>query len=305
MIRAEKIWMDGKMVNWDDAKVHVLTHTLHYGTGVFEGIRAYEGHDGKTAVFRLKEHVKRLFQSAKINFIKIPFTESEIVEAIKEVLRANKLKAAYIRPLAFIGDGKMGLSAFDNPIHVIIAAWPWETYLGDHGVEHGVRGKISSFTRMGINSILSKAKSCANYINSVWAKQEALKAGYEEAVLLDAQGYIAEAAAENIFIVTEGIIRTPSLGLPVLRGLTRDCVIKIAQDLGHTVKEDLITRDDAYISDEIFLCGTAAEIVPMRELDDRTIGDGKPGPITKKIQKIYLDAVRGKVEKYKAWLDYI
>ena len=297
--------MDGKLINWDEANVHILTHTLHYGLGVFEGIRCYECVDGKSAIVKLEEHVKRLFESAKINMMDIPFTQEEIVEACAETVRVNNLKSAYIRPLAFIGDGEMGLHAVNNPIRVAIAAWSWGTYLGDDGVKNGIRAKISSFTRMPVNSIMTKAKTCGNYVNSIWAKREALKAGYEEAMMLDAQGNLVEATGENIFVVKNGVVRTPSIGGSILEGITRDCIITLLKEMGHTVSEEPLTRDMAYIADEIFLCGTAAEITPIRELDDRTIGTGKPGPITKAIQERYFEIIKGGSSDHKDWLHYI
>lgn len=303
--KASKIWMDGKLINWDEAKVHVLTHTLHYGLGVFEGIRCYECEDGRSEVFRLKEHMDRLIDSGKINLMKIPYSSQELVEATKELLRVNQLKEAYIRPLAFMGDGEMGLQATSNKIRVMIAAWKWGTYLGDEGVKNGIRGKISSFNRIPVTSIMTKAKTCGNYINSIWAKREAVNAGYEEALMLDQDGFLAEATGENIFVVKHGKVRTPSEGSSILRGITRDCILQFFRDLNIPYEETRISRDEAYIADEIFLCGTAAEITPIRELDDRVIGEGKPGPMTQKIQELYFKVLRGKEAKYGEWLDYV
>lgn len=304
MQKAEKIWLDGKMVPWDEAKVHVLTHTLHYGLGVFEGIRAYEGKKG-TAVFRLKEHIRRLFNSAHILMMKIPYSQEQVMEACREVLRINKLKHGYIRPIAFIGDGEMGLHAVDNPIRVSIAAWPWGTYLGEEGLKKGIRAKVSSFSRHHINATLNKAKACANYVNSILAKREALKAGYDEAVLLDTDGYVAEATGENIFIVKEGIVKTTPAGASILDGITRDSVMTIFRDLKIEVREQKFTRDEMYLADEVFLTGTAAEITPIREIDDRPIGTGKPGPLTKEAQEIFFSIVKGENPKYKDWLDFV
>ncbi|HSA58952.1 MAG TPA: branched-chain-amino-acid transaminase [bacterium] len=303
MQKTEFIWMDGKMVPWDQAQVHVLTHTLHYGLGVFEGIRAYEGPKG-TAVFRLKEHIDRLFDSAHILQMKIPFTREQVMEATREVLRVNKLKHGYIRPLVFMGDGEMGLHAL-NPIRVIIAAWPWGTYLGEEGVKNGIRLKMSSFTRHHVNAVLNKAKACSNYVNSILAKREALKAGYDEALLLDPEGYVAEASGENIFIVKNGIVKTTPTGASILDGITREAVITVLKDEKIPVVEQKFTRDEVYLADEVFLTGTAAEITPIRELDDRTIGTGKPGPVTKKIQETFFSIVRGGNEKYSGWLDRV
>lgn len=303
--KVSKIWLDGKLVNWDDANVHILTHTLHYGMGVFEGIRCYECTNGRGAVFRLKEHIDRLFDSAHINLMEIPFSRDELVKATLETLKANNLKEGYIRPIAFIGDGEMGLHAINNDIRVAIIAWPWGTYLGDDGVKNGIRAKVSSYTRIGINSFMTKAKTCGNYINSILAKREALKAGYEEALLLDADGYLSEASGENIFIVKNGVVKTPSLGASVLNGITRNSVITFLKEQKIPLEEGRMTRDEAYIADEIFLTGSAAEIAPIRELDDRKIGTGKPGPITKKVQSFYFDAIRGKETNHPEWLEYI
>lgn len=303
--KAKKIWLDGKMIDWEEAQVHVLTYTLHYGLGVFEGIRCYQCANGKSAIFRLKDHIQRLFDSAKINQIEIPFKSSQIIEACKEALRVNQLKEAYLRPIVFIGDGEMGLVAFKNPVRVAIAAWPWGTYLGDEGVKNGIRAKISSYTRHGVNASMTKAKTCGNYINSIWAKREALQAGYEEAIMLDSNGCIAEATGENIFIAKNGTIRTPQTGSSILTGITRDTILTILKDEKIPLVEGPITRDEVYIADELFLCGTAAEITPIRELDDRIIGTGKPGTFTKKIQEFYFNTIRGKNKKYEEWLDWI
>lgn len=304
MQKAEKIWLDGKMVPWDEANVHVLTHTLHYGLGVFEGIRAYEGKSG-TAIFRLKDHIQRLFDSAHILMIKIPYTPDQVMEACREVMRVNKLKHGYIRPIAFIGDGEMGLYAVDNPVRVAVAAWPWGTYLGEEGLKKGIRTKISSFSRHHINAVLNKAKACANYLNSILAKREALKAGYDEAILLDPDGYVAEATGENIFIAEDGIVYTTPTGASILDGITRDTVIELLKDRKTEVREQKFTRDELYLADEAFLTGTAAEITPIREVDDRTIGAGRPGPLTKEIQETFFSIVRGENPKYKKWLDFI
>lgn len=303
--KMDKIWLDGKMIDWDAANVHVLTHTLHYGLGVFEGIRCYRCGDGRSAIFRLNEHVERLYDSAHISLMKIPFPKDEIVAACKDIFSVNQLPEGYLRPIAFMGDGEMGLHAVGNPIRVAVIAWPWGTYLGDDGVKKGIRAKISSYTRLNVNVNLPKAKICGNYINSIWAKREAVLSGYEEAVLLDSEGYIAEASGENVFIVKNGTVMTPPKGSSILPGITRDTVLTLLRADGIPVCEERITRDMAYIADEMFLTGTAAEITPIRELDNRTIGTGKPGPITQKIQSLYFDLVRGNNKKYSEWLSFI
>jgi len=299
---SEKIWMDGKLVPWDEAKIHVLTHSLHYGSGVFEGIRAYETRKGP-AVFRLTDHIARLYRSAKIYTIEIPYTPEELIEATKETVRASGLPACYIRPLVYLGYGEMGLNPLLSPVNVSIAVWPWGAYLGDEGVTHGVRMKISSWRRHDPNINPPAAKGTGQYINSQLAKVEAIKAGYDEAILLNPQGLVAEASGENIFIVREGEIITPPLSAGALIGITRDSVIKIAGDLGIGVHEAELVRTDLYTADEVFVCGTAAEITPVREIDDRVIGD--PGPLTKKVQEIFHAAVRGDLEQYSSWLEHV
>jgi len=299
---SEKIWMDGKLVPWDEAKIHVLTHSLHYGSGVFEGIRAYETKKGP-AVFRLTEHIARLYRSAKIYTIEIPYTPEELIEATKETVRASGLPACYIRPLVYLGYGEMGLNPLLSPVNVSIAVWPWGAYLGDEGVQHGVRMKISSWRRHDPNIIPPAAKGTGQYINSQLAKVEAIKGGYDEAILLNPQGFVAEASGENIFIARDGEIITPPLAAGALIGITRDSVIKIARDLGIAVHEADLVRTDLYTADEVFVCGTAAEITPVREIDDRVIGE--PGPLTKKVQEIFHSAVRGDLEQYSSWLEHV
>ena len=300
---SEKIWMDGKLVNWKDANIHVLTHTLHYGVGAFEGIRCYKTENG-SAIFRLDDHVDRLFASAHILSFKIPFSKQEISEAIKEVVRVNRLEACYIRPIVYIGYGSMGIYIEDNPINVAIAAWKWGSYLGDEGLEKGIRVKISSFTRHHVNISMTRAKVPGYYVNSILAKKEVKAAGYDEAVLLDPDGYVAEGSGENIFVVRKGTIKTTPL-TSILSGITRESIITIARDMGMTVIEERFTRDDLYIADEVFLTGTAAELTPVREVDNRSVGTGKPGPITKRLQDTFFSIVHGKESKYKDWLAYI
>ncbi|MEK7880534.1 MAG: branched-chain amino acid transaminase [Deltaproteobacteria bacterium] len=301
MKKGEKIWFNGKLVNWDEAQVHVLTHTLHYGLGVFEGIRCYLCDDGGSAVFRLKEHTDRLFASAHIAQMKIPFTKDEINNAVIETLKANKLKEGYIRPLAFLAEGSMGIFPKDNPVRVAIAAWEWGAYLGEDGLKKGIRAKVSSFTRHHVNVGMTKAKIVGNYVNSILAKREVVAAGYDEALLLDTDGYVSEGSGENIFMVKDGVLKTTPL-TSVLNGITRNSVIKIAKDAGIAVLEGRFSRDELYIAEEAFFTGTAAEITPIRELDDRMIGEGKPGPVTKKIQDTFFDIVKGRNKNYSSWL---
>lgn len=302
--KMEKIWMDGKLIPWEEAKVHVLTHTLHYGLAVFEGIRCYLCHDGKSAVFRLKEHVDRLFDSAQIGVLKIPYSKKEIAEACKETLRVNGLKEGYIRPIAFIGEGVMGVYPGDNPIRVAIITWSWGTYLGEGALEKGIRAKVSSYTRHHVNVMMTKAKISGNYVNSILAKREVMKTGYDEALMLDTEGYISEASGENIFMVKNGVLKTTPL-TSILSGITRDSVIQIAKSKRIPLIEERFTRDELYIAQEAFFTGTAAEITPIREVDDRQIGEGKPGPITRELQSAFFDIVKGKNLEFKEWLDYL
>lgn len=302
--KTKKIWMDGKFVDWDAAQIHVLSHTLHYGVGVFEGIRCYKTEDGRSAIFRLREHVDRLFASAHIVFLKIPFSRDKICQAIRKTLATNGLTEGYIRPVVFIGDGEMGLFAKSNPIRVAVAAWSWGAYLGDEGIRKGIRAKVSSFCRHHVNSAMTKGKINGYYVNSVLAKWEVKKAGYDEAVMLDTEGYVAEASGENIFIVRNGILQTSTL-TSILPGITRDSVLNIARKLDIPVKEARFTRDEMYIADEMFFTGTAAEITPVREVDDRRVGTGKPGPVTQQIQEAFFDIVRGKNALFAHWLDVL
>jgi branched-chain amino acid aminotransferase len=303
-IRGEKIWLDGTLVDWDEARVHVLTHTLHYGLGVFEGIRCYRTADGRSAVFRLGEHVERLLGSARINLMAVPWDADALCEAIQETLRANRLAEGYVRPLVFIGDGVMGLNPADNPIRVAVVVWPWGKYLGEEGVERGIRARVSSFTRHHPNAKMTKGKTCGDYVNSILAKREALLDGYDEAILLDAQGFVSEASGENLFLVKGGAIRTPPLPT-ILGGITRASVIEIARDKGIQVAEAVLTRDELYIADEVFLTGTAAEVTPIREIDRRAIGEGRRGPVTRALQEAFFAVVTGRERKYERWLTYV
>jgi branched-chain amino acid aminotransferase len=300
----DKIWMDGQLVPWDEAKIHVLTHTLHYGCGVFEGIRAYATKQGP-AVFRLTDHIVRLFNSARIFMIDIPFTPEQIIEATKETVRVNNIEACYIRPIVYLGYGEMGLNPLPCPVNVSIAVWPWGTYLGDEGVTKGVRMKISSWQRHDPNAMPPAAKGTGMYINSSMAKVEALKAGYDEAIMLSPQGYVSECTGENIFVVKSGRIITPPVSAGALEGITQSSVFTIARDEGIEVEVGNILRSDLYTADEAFLSGTAAEIVPIRSVDDRVVGAGEPGPITKRIQEVYFSAVRGEIDRYKDWNEHV
>ena len=302
--RDGKIWMDGQLVDWRDAKIHVLTHTLHYGCGVFEGVRAYATADGP-AIFRLPEHTERLFNSAKILRMKIPFGFDEVLEAQREVVRVNDLESAYVRPLAWIGDQKLGVNPKGNPVHLMIAAWPWGAYLGDDGLKNGIRAKTSSYARHHVNITMTQAKAVSNYTNSALASLEATDDGYDEALLLDVNGFVSEGAGENVFIVRKGVVHTPDLSAGALNGITRNTVFTICQDLGIQLVERSITRDEVYICDEAFFTGTAAEVTPIRELDRIEIGTGKPGPITQKIQAAYFDIVQGRNPKYTEWLTMV
>ena len=302
--KTEKIWMDGEFVDWDEARVHILTHSLHYGCGVFEGIRAYPTETGP-AVFRLTDHIVRLFNSAKIFMIDVPFSIEEIIEATKATVRVNGLSECYIRPLVYLGYGEMGLNPLPAPVNVSIAVWPWGAYLGDEGIANGVRMKISSWQRHDPNAMPPAAKGTGMYINSSMAKVEALKAGYDEAILLSPQGYVSECTGENIFVVRHGKIITPPLSAGALEGITQSSVMAIADDLGFEVEVGNILRSDLYVAEEAFLSGTAAEVVPIASVDDRPVGDGKPGPMTRRIQEIFQAAVRGKVDRYKDWVEHV
>ncbi|HEX3794950.1 MAG TPA: branched-chain amino acid transaminase [Acidimicrobiales bacterium] len=302
----DKIWMDGELVDWADATVHVLTHTMHYGSGVFEGIRAYPTSNG-VAVFRLTEHIRRLFASAKVFMIDVPYTVEDIVAATRDVVRVNGMNdGCYLRPLVYLGYGEMGLNPLPSPVNVSIAAWPWGSYLGDDGVANGVSVKVSSWRRHDPNAVPTAAKGTGMYVNSSLAKVEALKAGYDEAILLAPNGTVSECTGENIFIVRDGFIVTPpSSDSGALAGITQNSIETIAQDLGYEVRHEPIIRTDLYLADEAFLTGTAAEVVPIRAVDDRVIGTGKPGPITQEVQQTYFAAVRGEVDRYKDWLDLV
>ena len=300
--KTDKIWMNGKLVNWDEARVHVLTHALHYGSGVFEGIRCYNAMKGP-AVFRLKEHLQRLLNSAKVYHMKVPYTLEELRAATKETVKANSMKECYIRPIVYVGYGEMGLNPLKNPVDVAIAMWSWGTYLGEDGLKHGIRTKISSFERMNSNVMPPVAKATGQYINSILAKIEALNAGYDEAIMLDNRGLVSEGPGENIFMVKNGELYTPPLYASILEGITRDSVMTLAEELGIKVHETDIDRGNLYLADEVFFTGTAAEVTPIREIDGITIGE--PGPITKRIQDAFFKAAKGEDRKHEKWLDYV
>jgi branched-chain amino acid aminotransferase len=301
MQELEKIWMNGELVDWADARVHVGTHGLHYGSGVFEGIRAYETPKG-SAVFRLTDHLQRLHNSAKLLYMDLPYAVAELRQACVDLIGANGLGECYLRPIAFFGYGELGVSSRGNPVDMVIMSWPWGTYLGEEGLRNGIRVKISSWKRVGPNVIPHVSKATGIYLNSMLAVTEAQRAGYDEAILLTDDGFVADGSGENIFIVRDGTIYTPDLSASILPGITRDTVIQIAQDLGHRVVEKQLIRTDLYLADEVFMCGTAAEVTPIREIDEHVVGP--PGPVTLEIQKAYLDTVRGQSERWAHWLEY-
>jgi branched-chain amino acid aminotransferase len=290
--KVKKVWMDGQFVDWDDARVHILTHSLHYGLAAFEGIRAYKRADGGTYVFRAREHVDRLFDSCKMCLLKPEFTREQIVGVCAETLRVNGMPEGYLRPMIYVGEGAMGIYAPTNPVRSAVIAWKWGAYLGEEALRNGIRAKISSFARHHVNISLAKAKITGQYTNSVLAKREAKLGGYDEAILLDASGYVSEGSGENIFVIRKGVVYTPDLSCSILEGITRDTIITLARELGLSVVETRITRDQLWLADEVFFTGTAAEVTPVREIDNRTVGDGTAGPITKRLQARFFDVVR-------------
>ncbi len=300
--KLQKIWMDGELVAWDDAHVHVLTHSLHYGLGAFEGIRCYKRADGKSYIFRVREHIDRLFDTCKMTLLQPKFTRDQILRGCAETLGANGLDEGYLRPVVFLGEGAMGIYAPSNPVRTTIIAWKWGAYLGEEALKAGIRAKISSFARHHVNVGLAKAKMMGQYTNSVLAKREAKLGGYDEAILLDPNGYVSEGSGENIFLVKRGELITPDLSSSILEGITRDTVITLAREMGLTVREARITRDQLWLADEVFFTGTAAEITPVREVDNRAIGEGGVGPITKKLQAKFFDIVRGSDNSHPDWL---
>lgn len=300
--RAESVWFDGEFIEEARATVPLLTHSLHYGLAVFEGIRCYRIAGGGRGIFRLNEHVRRLFESAKMCLMELPFSPEEVARACVEVVRRSSLDACYLRPIAWFGDGEMGLGAV-NPVHVAVLAWEWGAYRGEAGLRQGIRAKISSFQRMHVNAYLVKAKITGQYVNSILAKREALLAGYDEAILLDSHGYVAEATGENLFVVRDGLVSTPpAASSPILAGVTRDTLMRLGAELGHQVLERPFTRDLLYVADEVFCCGTAAELTPVREVDGRAIGTGRPGPVTLALQAAFFRAVRGEDPRFGDWI---
>jgi branched-chain amino acid aminotransferase len=300
----DKIWMDGKLLDWEDATVHVLTHALHYGSGAFEGVRAYETSRGP-AIFRLSDHVRRLFRSCHVYQMEIPFSQDEVAQAVVDTVRANGLRSCYIRPLVYRGYGEMGLNPLFAPVNVTVACWPWGSYLGDEGLQKGVRAKISSWKRNDHNILPPGAKATGQYINSGLAKVEAVNAGYDEAIMLNMAGYVTDGSGENVFIVKDGALHTPPFQAGCLDGITRDSIMKIARDLGFPVNERNLSRLDLYTADEAFYTGTAAEVVPIREVDDRAVGANGPGPITKELQRVFFAAAHGEDPRYESWLTFV
>jgi branched-chain amino acid aminotransferase len=300
--KAKKIWLDGEFVDWDSATVHILTHSLHYGLAVFDGMRAYKRADGGTYIFRLREHVDRLFDGCKMCLLQPKYTREQIMSVCVEALRVNGMVDGYIRPMVFVGEGAMGIYAPQNPVRTTVLAWTWGAYLGEEALKNGIRTKISSFARHHINVSLAKAKMTGQYTNSVLAKREAKAAGYDEAILLDAQGYVSEGSGENIFAVRKGVLHTPDLSCSILEGITRDTILTLAREMGLPVVEGRLTRDQIWLADEVFLTGTAAELTPVREIDNRTVGDGTVGPVTKKLQARFFDIVRGSDSSHPEWL---
>jgi branched-chain amino acid aminotransferase len=305
MKKVDTIWLDGQLIPWDSATEHVLAHTLHYGVGAFEGIRAYQRADGKTQIFRLREHIDRLLDSCQICTMDCTFTREQIMQACIDVVKSNKMASCYLRPLVYLGYGAMGLGSMESPVRTMVAAYEWGSYLGDEGLKKGIRCMISGFTRANSNSIMNKGKICGQYVTSVLAKRMAAKSGFEEALMLDPQGYIAEGTGENIFISKNGVVRTPPLSAAILAGITRDTTIQLLREQGVEVREEAIARDELYVADEVFLTGTAAEITPVREIDHRKTGRGEAGPITRRLQESFFSVVKGNDSKHDHWLTFI
>jgi branched-chain amino acid aminotransferase len=303
--KLDKIWIDGSLVPWDQATDHVLAHTMHYGLGAFEGIRAYQRADGRTAIFRLREHIDRLLDSCNVCMIDSPYTRDQLMAACVDIVRVNKIPACYLRPLIYLGYGALGLGSFEPPVRTMVACYEWGAYLGDDGLKHGVRCQVSSFSRANANAAMNKGKICGQYVSSVLAKRLASKSGFDEAIMLDPQGYVAEGTGQNIFMVKNGVVRTPPTSSAILAGITRDTAIQLLRQQGVEVREELIARDELYIADEVFLTGTAAEITPVREIDHRRLGRGEAGPLTRRIQETYFSIAKGSDSRHDHWLTYL
>jgi branched-chain amino acid aminotransferase len=303
--KLDSIWLDGSLVPWDQATDHLLAHTVHYGVGAFEGIRAYQRGDGRTAIFRLREHIDRLLDSCSICTLECPFSRDQLMAACAEVVKANKMSAAYLRPLVYLGYGALGLGSFEPPVRTMVACYEWGAYLGEDGLKRGIRCMVSGYTRANSNAVMNKGKICGQYVTSVLAKRMAIKSGFEEALMLDPQGYVAEASGENIFLIKNGVVRTPPTSSSILAGITRDTTIQLLREHGVEVREGQVARDELYIADEVFLTGTAAEITPVREIDHRKVGRGEVGPVTRRVQESYFAIVKGTDAKHDAWLTYV
>jgi branched-chain amino acid aminotransferase len=303
--KLEKIWVDGSLVPWDQATDHLLAHSMHYGLGAFEGIRAYQRTDGRTAVFRLREHIDRLLESCNVCTIDPPFSRDQLMAACLEVIRVNKIAACYIRPLIYLGYGALGLGSLEPPVRTMVACYEWGAYLGEEGLKNGVRCMVSSIMRANSNAAMNKGKICGQYVSSVLAKRMAVKSGFEEAIMMDPQGHVAEGTGQNIFVVKHGVVRTPPTSSAILAGITRDTAIQLLREHGVEVREEQVARDELYIADEVFLTGTAAEITPVRDVDHRKIGRGEPGPVTRRIQESYFSVVKGADKKHDHWLAYV
>ncbi len=303
--KLDTIWVDGSLVPWDSANEHLLAHTMHYGVGAFEGIRAYQRADGRTAIFRLREHIDRLLDSCQICTMDVPYTREQLMAACIEVVRSNKMAACYIRPLIYLGYGALGLGSLEPPVRTMVACYEWGAYLGDDGLKKGIKCMISAFTRANGNAVMNKGKICGQYVTSVLAKRMAIKSGFEEALMLDPQGFVAEGSGENIFIVKHGVVRTPPTAAAILAGITRDSTIQLLREQGVEVREEAIARDELYIADEVFLTGTAAEITPVKDIDHRKIGRGEAGPVTRRLQESFFSVVKGADTKHDHWLTYV
>jgi branched-chain amino acid aminotransferase len=303
--KVDTIWIDGQLVPWDDATEHLLAHTMHYGVGAFEGIRAYQRTDGRTHIFRLREHVERLLDSSVICTMDVPFTRDQLMQACVDVVRSNKMSSCYLRPLVYLGYGALGLGSLEPPVRTMVACYEWGSYLGDEGLKKGIRVMISGFTRANSNAVMNKGKICGQYVTSVLAKRMAIKSGFEEALMLDPQGFVAEGTGENIFIVKNGVVRTPPTSAAILAGITRDTAIQLMREQGIEVREEQIARDELYVADEVFLTGTAAEITPVRDIDHRKIGRGEAGPTTRRLQEAFFSVVKGSDTKHENWLTFV